>query len=57
MWLKLSEESSAKEWRKIIKSTDSSWPSPIDVKSLLNKSLSKVSTETRLMNEAMAKAT
>jgi hypothetical protein len=57
MWLKLSEESSVKGWRSIIKSTDKSWPTPIDVKYLLQKSLNKVSTETRLMNEAMAKAT
>ena len=56
MWLKLSEESTSKKWREIIKQTDSGWPSPIDVKSLLNKSLAKVSAETKLMNEAMAKA-
>lgn len=56
MWLKLSEEESTKEWRRIISNTDKSWPSPIDVKNLLSKSLSKVSAETKLMNAAMAKA-
>ncbi len=56
MWLRLSQESSAKEWKEIISQTDKKWPSPIDVKNILNKSLSKVNIETKIMNEAMAKS-
>ena len=56
MWLKLSQESNIKKMKEIIRQTDKQWPSPIDVKNLLNKSLAKVSVETKLMNEAMAKS-
>lgn len=56
MWLKLSEHNSVKSWREIIQKTDQAWPSPIDVKSLLNKNLNKVSAETQMLNRAMVKA-
>jgi hypothetical protein len=55
MWSKLSQKSSPKEWREVINSIDKAWPSPVELKDMLKTSLDKVSSETNLWNEAMAK--
>ncbi len=56
MWAKLSQKSTPKEWADVINAVDRSWPTPVDLKDMLKTSLDKVSSETSLWNEAMAKS-
>ena len=56
MWTKLSQKSSPQEWRDIINNIDKAWPTPVELKDMVKTSLDKVSSETALWNEAMAKS-
>lgn len=56
MWLRLSTESDASVWKKIIRATDEKWPVPVDVHSILESKLKKVTQETKFMQEAMEKS-
>lgn len=41
MWLKLSLETNPQNWKKILRSTDENWPTPLDLNGLLQSNLNK----------------